>query len=1128
MKNFIVCNASAGSGKTFTLVKMYISLAFDVEGACCGDDVLTNKVKAQLRDRYKHILAITFTKKATNEMKERIMSKLASMAKDAAGCDIAQSMVDDAVKEGRLLDSNDARSKEFSRLQNYALAVHSAILHDYSDLSVFTIDSFMHRVVRTFAHDLHLPLNFDVTQRQEDVSLEVVDKIMRSIGADDEKELTEVLTHYMDSKMDDDKSYRVEGEISARCEELFKESASQYLEVLKDKSIDDFKKVIEKLTNDNKDFEDTIKKEALRIMVLIDSAGLDVSDFSNGERGSIYKLVKSMSEGSFPDKLNATQQKYYDDATKGASSKSTKKAEIIALHPPIKDLIDFWSNGLMLYNTRAALMNNIYTVALMNRLNMEAHQFYDENEVLHMSEFNKLIAKVVSDEPAPFIYERLGTWYRDFLLDEFQDTSHMQWHNLLPLLSNAIGDGGRVFIVGDGKQAIYRFRNGDATIFTNLPAVEQNDHGHGDNFRDAYEPLNLETNFRSMANVVNFNNNLFLWIAKDRIGVDGDQLPSLIPDVYLGKEGGKYLDGEESHLWQKNKKDGGYVEVALMKKGETESGDEYSRRIYEAMYNTIKRQLELGYDYRDIMILTRNNKELTSICAYLSDKEINGEKIKMASAESFLLSNSRVVMLIINTMRYVVDPTDRTASTTVVLLLKQLGVLVGDYDTDIVKKEYEGLEKILEKEGIILNVSTLRSLSIYECCEEILRVYGVSAHDKEANNEVDYIAAFLSVVAAYGNTNRQDLANFLAWYEEQVDFSAKTSEDMDAIRMMTIHKAKGLEAKVVLYPMLEREHGVDSSQWVAVGEDIRKKLGINLPAAYVRTKKGERTLFPDLYGREERDAEMDALNVLYVALTRPKHKLFVFCEKDGKKATSGQKNINKFCSSEVWSAMRKKENEESSVEHYVVGEDFAKPKENVSEEEINSKPATLPLNVLTFGDWKEKILIAAKAEPMQSGVNEAVEYGIMLHDVMSKIYHRSDIESAVAEYADGHGLSDDKAQFLLGDVRRIVDHPDCAPFFADNVDVRNECEMVCEGEMTGNDSNDKIMTFRADRIVIDKAENKVYVVDYKTGKDDDNKRERHKRQVDRYCNILRQMGYYNVEGYLIYTHNGVSVMKTSD
>lgn len=1127
-KNFIVCNASAGSGKTFTLVKMFIGLAFDVQGAEYGNDTMTGGINAQLRDRYKHILAITFTKKSTNEMKERIMSTLAAMAKDVKSCDIAKSMVEDAVKEQYLADTQEARDKEFERLQKYAAVVHSAVLHDYSDLSVFTIDSFMQRIVRTFAHDLHLPLNFDVTQRNEDVSLEVVDNVMKAVGNDDEQKLTQVLIDYMDSLMDDNKGYNVERFVVERCDDLFKENTAKSLDLLKNIDVEDFDVAIEKLRKDNNEYRQKIRKKAEEVLQLIHSKGLVVGNFSR-TTSSIYSFIEKTANGDVLMKLNSYQENYRRDPTTGYTKASQKSdpqicEAIVSLHGDIVELINLWEEGLVLYLSRIEILRQIHVVSMMNRLNMEAQKFYDENEIRHISEFNKLIAKVVNDEPAPFVYERLGTWYRDFLLDEFQDTSHMQWHNLLPLLSNAISVGGRVFIVGDGKQAIYRFRNGDARIFTSLPEVidENNEHGHGSNFSEAYNPLNLETNYRSMANVVEFNNHLFRWIAKSKIAVEGDKLPSLIPDVYLGKkQNGEYRLGGENEedrslLWQESKKDKGYVDIALMTKGEKESKADFSERMYQALYETIVEQCKLGYCYGDIMILTRNNKTLADICSYLSDKTVDGKKLNMSSAESFLLSNSRVVLLLLSTMRYVVDPTDRLSASMVILLLQQLGALKNEYDATLIDSNSFVLEDVLAQENIEFNAAYLRSLSIYECCETIMRCFGISVEDADTAVEADYIAAFLSRVAMYCNTNRQDLAKFLEWYDDQDDISAKTSTNMDSIQLLTIHKAKGLEAKIILYPTIESLPKPGVKKWVALSDKTQEQLGINLPATYLVLTGNNESLFSDIKKDEERAEEMDKLNMLYVALTRPKQKLFVFAENSTDTGSYADRQLTSFCKNGGWDKLLKLKSEDATIEQYVLGDNFNKP----SDKDEKNDAETMELDHLSFADWSKNIQIATKAEPMQSGVNEAVEYGNMLHEAMSKVYHREDVDNAVAEYAAAHKLAADKAKRLHDDVCRIVNHPECEPFFADGVEVRNECEMVHKGMKEGKEV---LKTVRADRIVF--YNDMVYVVDYKTGSDDDAKQAKHREQVGEYCDILCQMGYSNVEGYLIYTHNDVMVVK---
>lgn len=1050
---FIICRAAAGSGKTYTLVRQYLQLAFSAP-------------EHELRTRFTRILAITFTNKAANEMKERILRELDNMAAEGTSC----SMGHDIAEVLHLPDGV---------LRRYAATVRKAILHNYSDFAVCTIDSFMHRLVRTFAHDLNLPMNFDVYIDNSDLIQNAVDDLMAQVGTDGQEELTEVMCEFAESRMADGKSYMIENELANLAAELFKEQTPEYLRDLSHLDMAQFRQINSQMRQDNRAYEQQMKALGKEGMQAIADADLSPEDFYQSRNGA-GAFFRKLAEGNFLEPNSYVLAYIEGDKLGSSKCAAATRDALAALKPKLQEIFQriktFRENEELRYNTRRLLLKNLYSLALINKLNELVGAYSKENEIVHISEFNKRISEVVQDEPTPFIYERIGNRYYNYLIDEFQDTSRMQWQNLVPLLENGVGAGHTSLVVGDGKQAIYRFRQGDVDQFISLPQVDNPIHGRLLESPGISVADRLERNFRSAKTIVEFNNDFFEWAIRNRFA-DNAELQS----IYIG-------DGEEPDLRQQSTKEGGYVQVGFYEM------DKDRTPLWEEMLGDIRTLVdEKGYELRDMTILARDNRTLAEISTFLT-----AQGIPVVSSESFLLTQSRVVMLIRSLLQYLLDGSDRVAAMRVLQYLHGLGRVKSLHEEAFLQtRGAVDLDELLQSEGLALNSDLLRHLGLYDCCEEALRMLRLG------NVETAYTATWLNVVAKYASNHRQDLSEFMEWFDKQKDrLSTSTASDLNAVQLMTIHKAKGLEKPIVFYPILTKRDQQDSI-WVHIPQEDQ----LPLPSSLIRPTQKERTLFDSEYQEELQKSDMDRINVLYVALTRPKEKLMVYCQANDKEEGTDYSSLL-----QDYLAQR---NDLQEVRERVValGENSGKREEcGEGKESKEGGIKNVLLTSVSFPNWSDRIAIAEQSAKIFGQMDEdSIRWGNQMHELLSLVHNTEDAEEALGIFLSRNHLVDDNlddnadgngdAEALKKALRQMLSQPEVARFFRPEDECKNECNLVWNGEV-----------LRPDRIVFAGKEKEVWVVDFKTGVPQTD----HNAQVMHYCDALRAMGHTTVKGYLLY------------
>jgi ATP-dependent exoDNAse (exonuclease V) beta subunit len=1051
MKNFIVYKSSAGSGKTFTLVKEYLKM------------VLVNP------SLVRNVLAITFTNKAANEMKHRIITSLKEMKdwEQFEDSNTVKFLLPVVLEETGL-------SKE--EIKNNSHKVLTYILHNYSDFGVSTIDSFVHKIIRSFAFDLHLPLNFEVELQTNELLVKVIDILLSKVGTDEN--LTNLLVNFVQTKADDEKNWNIERDLFNASRSLMKEDAQMYIEKLEKLQLPDFVEINKEMIKQIQGLEKSLWDHGAEVMQVIESSGIPPEAFFQGNRG-VVAYFNRFADRNFEKILPNSYTLKTIEEDKWTSTKANMQDinDIEEIRPVIEKAYEKVSalinDDYKNYCTYNEIVKHLYPVAILSTLEKLISEYKTENNLVLISEFNKRIAEVVLSEPIPFVYERVGEKYHHFLVDEFQDTSILQWQNLLPLLENSLANANKNLIVGDGKQAIYRWRSGEVEQFARLPKIFNKADNPDAIIREKALEANyvekvLNSNFRSKPEIIKFNNDFFEFIK-----------------TYLSDDFQPIYEGVKQQFNQGSK--GGYVKIEFFKKDvEAESFSEFNiQRIREIINNV----LENGYQYEDIAILCRSNANASAIAASLLK-----ENIQVISSESLLINNSPEVRFMIAWLKLLLDVNDRIAKTEVVKWMIDAGMIADKLDEQLSafqigkrnksSKTTESFFSALKDSGFDINIYYLNSLPVYEICEELIRIFNL-------NPQCDpYIQFFLDVILEQSAKPDFDIAELLAlWEQKKNTFSIVVPEGINAVKVMTIHKSKGLEFPVVIYPFANDKHNTSGEQlWVDFHDDKFKTLQSML---ITTSAKLEETHFKSEYDTEKNKSLLDLLNILYVVMTRPTDQLYILSAEapTGKSlAVSVPVLIQQYLKNkELWL-------ETGSV--YEFGE-------NTPKEYSENPPAgSYQLNEFISNSWRERILLSLQAPEFWETEAPVAkqETGNLIHKIFSEIITVEQFEGVVDKYFNEGIIDTKQTHQIKQEIKNIFTNPEIRKLFQPCNQVKTEAEIILP------DGN----TFRPDRINIhtDKTE----IIDFKTGKETP----KHKRQLKTYMRILEEMKYTNVKGYIIY------------
>jgi ATP-dependent exoDNAse (exonuclease V) beta subunit len=1091
-ENFKVFRSSAGSGKTYRLAFEYLKLALKDPGY------------------YRRILAVTFTNKATNEMKARIIKFLFDIANNEAEEELIEKL------GGEL---------EIDRYQLYdrARITLIRILHGYSYFSVSTIDSFFQRIINAFSRDLGIHggyhLEFDIGHVQE----EVIDSLF--IDLDDDAALKKWLVQFAMSKIESNRSWDIRYDIRQLAGQLFFESFSTYYDAIGER-IRDTRQLTDVLRNIRKErdrFKDKFEKLGRQGLDNIQEYGLELTDFSRGitgPAGLFYKLAGNQ-------KVNVSNT-YLNDALYSVDAwftKKSKKQDTITkvLHDGLLDLFEktfkLYKDDIIKDNTYHEAQKYYYNLGILSNLMKGLKKYREDNEVVLISDLSHLLRVVIGENDAPFIYEKVGSFYNHFLIDEFQDTSRFQWANFLPLVMNSLSAGMFNMVVGDVKQSIYRWRGGDWEILQNQVDTDVGQY-HVD-----HEPLSK--NWRSLENIVLFNNTLFQILPallKEKFVGDINELyetglqPMIMP--YSNRFEDAYRDIRQDLPGSKTYKHKGLVEIKFLKtEAEETDGLDWRDKVLHEIVIRIKALQDQHYSLNDIAILVRTKEEGRKIANHLLDYKKNKETdpkyhFDVISSESLYLKASPAINVIINFIRLVINHNDLIATANFyywVAVLKDNDSKI-DYG-DVFRKISDPDAQIRLNTTYLaindyLNFEKYRSVPLIDLIEEISLLFHLSGHKEEGA----YILGLQNVILEYLENNNNDLHSFIEWWsDEGENKSIKPSMTQDAINILTIHQSKGLQYKIVLIPFcswdIDHSPNNDNIIWASSTLKVLDQIPY-YPLRY--SKKLGESFFSSDYFNEKSMAYMDNLNLLYVALTRAEEGLLVFSElprKLDRDKTIGDILLKFFNCGHTglgennafeYSGLMSYWNAEAHV--FIFGQ-------SVEQSYRDRNESMYFLDDYTRGRWQNKIAIRKQADILSHegsevpGVN--INYGILLHDILSKIYRKEQTPAVLtAEEHSGNITAKERQELtiMLEDFWKIDIVND---WFTGDWEIKTEVPVL----------PDKGNLKRLDRVMI--RENKAIVVDYKTG----TKRHSDINQVKNYMGILREMGYGPVDGYILYLTN---------
>lgn len=1061
----LVYKASAGSGKTFTLAVEYIKHL-----------ILNPRA-------YRQILAVTFTNKATAEMKERILQQLYGIwVSDPASEPYLNRIREDL--QWKNLSEDDIRLAAGTALQY--------MLHDYSRFRVETIDSFFQSVMRNLARELELSPNLNIELNNTEVLSDAVDSLIEKLTPS--SPVLAWLLDYINERIADDKRWNVSNEIKRFGWNIFDESYIEQGEGLRQqlKAPNTIKLYRNELREMETEALEQMKGFYDQFIGELEAYALTPEDLKGGARG-IGSYFRKLRDGRLSDKdtVNATLKNSLDDAKNWATKTSAQKNEIIrlaetSLLPLLQDAETFRPRNNKIVNSCRLSLQHLNKLQLLAHIDEEVRELNREHNRFLLSDTNALLHNLVRDGDSSFVFEKIGANIRNVMIDEFQDTSRMQWDNFKILLLEGLSQGADSLIVGDVKQSIYRWRNGDWGILNALGTKDAS-------FPFPVRVETLKTNRRSETNVIRFNNNLFT-AAVEYLNML--HLKELQEDCHPLQRA--YADVAQESPRTEAK---GYIKATFL---EPDEEHDYTELTILSLGEEVQRLLEAGVKLNDITILVRKNKNIPPIADYF-DKTLH---LSVVSDEAFRLDASQAICMLIDALRYLSNPEDKVACASLMMNyesgIKKQG---GDWDSLLTAKPEEALP-----EAFVTGMETLRLMPLYELLEELFSLFEM----KRIEEQDAYLFSFFDAVTEYLQNNSSDLDAFIRYWNETLCNKTIPSGEMDGIRILSIHKSKGLEFHTVLIPFCDWKLENETNNqliWCSPTEAPFSTLDI-VPVNYSSTMA--ESVYRQNYLDERLQLWVDNLNLLYVAFTRAGKNLIFWCKK-GQKGTMSELLANALPQvaaregDENWDEEEPYESGELCPSKYTETDGHLPEVRKVSANRLAQKPDKLPVHMESMRHDIEFRQSNRSADFIQ-GVNEEesdnrfINRGRLLHTLFSAIETEEDIDNAIDQLVFEGIIGKPETE---ESIRELTHHafslPQVQDWYSGNWHLFNECDIIWQ-------ERGELHTRRPDRVMM--RGNEIVVIDFKFGKQN----KKYNKQVQGYMQLLTRMGYLkeNIKGYLWY------------
>ncbi|MFI5202909.1 MAG: UvrD-helicase domain-containing protein [Flavobacteriales bacterium] len=1048
---FTVYRSSAGSGKTETLVTEYLKLA------------LNNPSPLY----FTRILAITFTNKAAEEMRDRILTRLQLLAtaSDARTTELIQML------------AQHCKVNE-TGIRQRAAEVLTQVLHNYHRFNVSTIDRFIYSVIRAFANELGVQPDAEIISDSDKVLTVSVNQLLEKAGIDET--FTALLTDFMSWRQDEGAAWNPEAELVEFGKQIFEEDSRIPLQELSALSLENFMSARTQLKEKTNRFENEYKHITTAAVKISSEHGLTHDSFHQKSRGALGFFQKVLAGKHHSFEMPTVMQQFISG--EACFQKSLKGAVLQQAEQAYPHLLEQATALQKLFATKyneyvfcTEAYKRMYSLSLLASINKLRYEYLEERGAVLLADFHRIVSDVVSEEPAPFVYERTGERFNHFFIDEFQDTSQLQWGNLLPLIENGLSTGHQSLVVGDAKQSIYRWRNGKVEQFLELPALNGFE---GEIWKEREESLKrnyheeiLGLNRRSAKEIIEFNNSLFEHMS---VFLNGSENGSLYSRAYQGN----WL-----HQQHTDKSISGYVQVSLVAKeeGEKKTKEENIQSVLAKLATDVESCLQDGFMEKDICVLVRTNDEGDAVSRFLTQKNY-----QVASGNALLLKNFAEIRLLINALRASLAP--RNESDKGIFMLDYLFYTNAPDSLDVIRnygfsrdgKRCYRLYDFMRDYNLEVSSNEIRDMTFYEVVVRFADMLKLDTRHVA-------VSQLLEAVQAHKAGWHFEGAEWFQWWDSVSHaLTAETSGGDEAITVMTIHKAKGLQFPVVMVPFANWQiDKTKKTEWI----DSRSILP-EIPWVLVRNNKElwEGSSWEWIAQREDVRKRFDQMNLLYVAFTRPVNRLYVYStEKNNSvfawlaQAVPAVKGISAVDSS--WSLGKKEKKLAGEPPKKSSGLALTQKKEHIH--------------------WTEKLRIAytAPAELLEKNERDGARIsGIRLHDILRNLDKPELNNDEVLAIMRKMSVPTEMMDLLIEKVRLVFSNKEFIALHKNSSQVFNEREWMDEnGE-----------SIRPDRVIV--SAGRCCIIDYKTGMED----EKHVKQMKRYMDVLKKAGYSQTEAYLFY------------